>query len=184
MSEHTEGAAARVPQDLRNTAAQIPPEILEVALGVSRVFATLDEEAARRYIAPDFVDHEASPGVGGGPQGYLTTARYMRTAFSEATWQPDDFFAFGDRFAVRVTFSGRHTGEFLGVPPTGNEVRVQHLHFYRVAGGQAVEHWGARDELKLLRQIGVFTPDHPTPADAGAALFAAEQAAGAPSLAG
>ncbi|HEX6754710.1 MAG TPA: ester cyclase, partial [Mycobacteriales bacterium] len=76
--------------------------------------------------------------------------------------------ASGDKFAVVVEFSGRHTGDFLGVAPTGAEVRVRHLHFYRVAGGQAVEHWGARDELTLLRQIGAFTPSAPTPADAAA----------------
>ncbi len=145
------------------------PELVEVAIGIAKVFGELDDEAARKYVAPDFVDHEASPGVGGGPEGYLATARYMRRAFSEARWQVDEFIAEGDKFACRVTFSGRHTGDFLGVAPTGRQVRVQHLHFYRIADGKAVEHWGARDELTLLRQIGVFTPEHRTPADAAAA---------------
>ncbi|MEV4092055.1 ester cyclase [Streptosporangium saharense] len=154
--------------------AEAPPtateEIIEIAIGIARVFGELDEEAAQRYIAPDFVDHEASPGVAGGPEGYLTTARYMRNAFSEATWQVDDFISEGDKFACRVTFSGKHTGDFLGLAPTGAEVKVQHLHFYRVADGKAVEHWGARDELTLLRQIGQFTPEYANPADAGAAI--------------
>jgi predicted ester cyclase len=153
---------------------QAPPpgasqELVEVAIGIAKVFGELDEEAARKYVAKDFVDHEASPGVGGGPEGYLATARYMRRAFSEARWQVDEFIAENDKFACRVTFSGRHTGDFLGVPPTGKQVQVQHLHFYRIADGQAVEHWGARDELTLLRQIGVFTPENRTPADAAAA---------------
>jgi predicted ester cyclase len=156
---------------IADQAAATPPadEILYVAIGVARVFGELDEEAARTYIAPDFIDHEASPGVAGGPEGYLSTARYMRSAFSEARWQVDDFISQGDKFACRVTFSGKHTGNFMGIEPTGREVSVQHLHFYRVADGQAKEHWGARDELTLLRQLGVFTPEHATPADAGAA---------------
>jgi predicted ester cyclase len=152
--------------------AAAPPAddtIIHVAIGVARVFGELDEEAARTFIAADFVDHEASPGVAGGPEGYLSTARYMRQAFSEARWQVDDFISEGDKFACRVTFSGKHTGDFLGIAPTGREIKVQHLHFYRVADGQAKEHWGARDELALLRQLGVFTPEHATPADAGAA---------------
>lgn len=143
-------------------------EILNVAIGVARVFGELDEEAAKTFIAPDFIDHEASPGVAGGPGGYLSTARYMRQAFSDARWQVDDFISQGDKFACRVTFSGKHTGDFMGIAPTGREVKVQHLHFYRVAGGQAKEHWGARDELTLLRQLEVFTPEYATPADAGA----------------
>ena len=158
-----------VPQFTAEQLATLP-EIVRIAIGVGRSFATLDEETAHTYIAPDFVDHEASPGVGGGPDGYLATARYMHAAFSDATWRPDDLFFTDDKFVVRVTFSGVHTGDFLGVAPTGNRVEVQHLHFYRVENGQAVEHWGARDELTLLRQIGVFTPVHPTPGDAAAAL--------------
>jgi predicted ester cyclase len=154
--------------------AAAPPAndaIIHVAIGVARVFGELDDEAARTYIAPDFIDHEASPGAAGGPEGYLSTARYMRQAFSDARWQVDDFISEGDKFACRVTFSGKHTGEFMGIAPTGREVKVQHLHFYRVADGQAKEHWGARDELTLLRQLGAFTSPYPTPADAGAALF-------------
>jgi predicted ester cyclase len=148
-------------------AAAPPAELVEVALGVARVFAALDEEAARKYIAAEFVDHESSSAeIGSGPDGYLATARYMRAAFSDATWRPLDFVASGDRFAVVVEFSGRHTGDFLGVAPTGNQISVRHLHFYRVANGQAVEHWGARDELALLRQLGVFSPTALTPADA------------------
>jgi predicted ester cyclase len=146
------------------------PEIVQVAIGVGRAFGTLDEELAHRYLASEFVDHESSPGIGGGPEGYLATARYMHGAFSDATWRPDDLFFVEDKFVVRVTFSGIHTGDFLGVAPTGKRVEVQHLHFYRVENGKAVEHWGARDELSLLRQIGVFTPEHPTPGDAAAAL--------------
>jgi predicted ester cyclase len=150
---------------------QVPAETFEVALAVAKIFATLDAEAAQKYIAPDFVDHESSsPEIGSGPAGYLATARYMREAFSEAQWRPVEFFAAGDKFATVVEFTGRHTGDFLGLPPSGKEIRVRHLHFYRVANGQAVEHWGARDELSLMRQIGVLPETSAaTPADAAQA---------------
>lgn len=147
--------------------ATVSPEIRKVALGVGAVFSTLDEDAAQVYIHPDFVDHEASEGVGGGPAGYLATARYMNNAFSDAAWTPLQIFASGDRYAMVITFSGVHSGEFMGIPATGRRVEVRHLHFFRVEDGKAIEHWGARDELTLLRQIGVFTPEHATPADAG-----------------
>jgi predicted ester cyclase len=170
MSEVDEMLADIVPKVAADPPA-VAPEVFEVALAIAKIAGELDEEAAKKYIAPDFIDHEASEGVAGGPEGYLRTLRYMRTAFSEARWQPDDFMAVGDKFATRVTFSGKHTGDFMGIPASGREVKVQHLHFYRVAGGQAVEHWGARDELTLLRQIGAFQAEHANPADAGEAEF-------------
>lgn len=150
--------------------AAVPEELLKVALGVGAVFSSLDEEAAEIYIHPDFVDHEASPGVGGGPAGYLATARYMQSAFSPAQWMPTQIFASGDRYAMVIDFSGIHSGEFMGIPATGRRVEVRHLHFFRVQDGQAIEHWGARDELTLLAQIGYFNPESATPADAGAVL--------------
>ena len=155
----------------------VSPEVVAVAIGLARVWGELDDAAAYEVVAPDFVDHEASPGIAGGPDGYLSTARYMRGAFSEARWQPEDFIAHGDKFAVRVRFTGTHTGDFLGVAPTGRKVDVAHLHFYRIADGKAAEHWGARDELTLLRQLGVFNPPHATPADAGWEITLAAKAA-------
>ena len=149
--------------------ANLSPELRDVAMGVGRVFTTLDREEAEKYIHPDFIDHEASEGIGGGPDGYLATARYMNNAFSEATWMPlmivsDD----KDKYAMAMEFSGIHTGDFLGIAPTGKKVKIRHLHFFRVQDGKAIEHWGARDELTLLAQIGVFTPEVANPADAGA----------------
>ncbi len=157
-------------ESIEQMMAAVPPEIMKTALGVGAVFSTLDEEAARQYVHPDFVDHEASEGIGGGPEGYLATARYMNNAFSQASWMPEQIFATGDRYAMVITFTGYHTGEFMGVPATGKRVEIRHLHFFRVEDNKVIEHWGARDELTLLRQIGVFTPEHLTPADAGAVL--------------
>jgi predicted ester cyclase len=161
--------AAGVPDELLSAAeeADFPAEAAEIALAMGRIFNLGDEEAAQTYVAPGFVDHEAPEGSPGGPDGYLATAGYMRAAFSDATWQPEDFFATADRFAVRLRFSGVHTGEFLGIPATGRSINVQHLHLYRISGGQVTEHWGGRDDLALLTQLGVFTPGA-APATAGA----------------
>lgn len=167
--------AAGVAEDLIDRAtggAQAPAAdvstAIEIALGLGRVFSEGDEDAARKYVAPGFTDHEAPSGSPGGPEGYLATARYMRSTFGDARWEPEDFFASGDRFAVRLTFSGRQTGEFLGIPPTGKPVSIQHLHLYRVENGQVVEHWGGRDDLSLLIQLGAIAAPADAPATAGA----------------
>jgi len=151
--------------------ANVSPEIREVAMGVGKVFTTLDRNEAEKYIHPEFVDHEASEGVGGGPEGYLATARYMNNAFSNATWMPLMILAEKDKYAMAMEFSGIHSGDFLGIPATGKKVKIRHLHFFRIQDGKAIEHWGARDELTLLAQIGVFNPEVANPADAGAVKY-------------
>ncbi|GAA2777135.1 ester cyclase [Saccharopolyspora taberi] len=131
-------------------------EVLDIAIQMGRIFNDGDEEVARRLVAPDFVDHEASPDHPGGPEGYAATARWMRGVWEDATWSIVDSFAKGDKAMLRVIFTGRQVQDFMGVPATGKRVEVQHLHLYRVADGQVAEHWAVRDDLGLMRQLGAW----------------------------
>jgi predicted ester cyclase len=44
----------------------------------------------------------------------------------------------------------------MGTPPTGRSVRQEHMHFVRFRDGKAVEHWGVRDDLGMMQQLGVI----------------------------
>ncbi len=52
--------------------------------------------------------------------------------------EADDLVAEGDKVAVRSHFTGTHTGEFQGVPPTGKHVKVDSFDMFRIAGGKFV----------------------------------------------
>lgn len=56
--------------------------------------------------------------------------------------------AFGRQEAV-------HSGEFLGVPPTGKRVRIRYMDFWKVSGGKIVDNWVMVDFPDVLRQLGV-----------------------------
>ena len=58
--------------------------------------------------------------------------------------------------AVRQTWRGTHTGNFLGIPPTGKQVVFTSTEFYRVAGGKLAEEWVELDMLGLLQQLGAI----------------------------
>jgi predicted ester cyclase len=141
----------------QETSVEHDDEVLRIAVEMGKVFNDGDDEVARRLVASDFVDHEAPEGTPGGPDGYAATARWMRGVWTDARWDIVDGFAKGDKATLRVIFSGKHDSEFMGVQPTGNKVEVQHIHIYRVADGQVVEHWAVRDDLEVARQIGAWT---------------------------
>jgi predicted ester cyclase len=44
----------------------------------------------------------------------------------------------------------------VGTPPTGKRFEVMHVHWYRLRDGQTVEHWANRDDLGMLRQLGLL----------------------------
>ena len=51
-----------------------------------------------------------------------------------------------------------HSGDFMGVPATGNKISVRGIDISRVAGGKVVEGWSEADMMGLMAQIGAL-PD-------------------------
>ena len=80
-------------------------------------------------------------------------------------WHMDivEMVASGDVVVVRARVSGTHKGVAkmalngmpVGTPPTGKRFEVTHMHWYRLRDGQVVEHWANRDDLGMLRQLGL-----------------------------
>ena len=101
-------------------------------------------------LTDDFVEHDAFPGVPPTKQGVGMLFEQLRKAFSGFRMDVDAIAAEGDMVIVRATMRGTHVGEFMGVPPSGKEVRVPLCDWTRVRGGKAVEHWGVADMSSLM----------------------------------
>ncbi len=115
-------------------------------------------ELGDELVHPGFVDHDPShPELPAGPDSVKETVRSLQSAFGELRFQIEDELAEGDKVVQRVTMSGRHTGPLLGREPTGRDFVVRHVYIWRIADGKIVEHWGSRDDLGLLRQLGLLS---------------------------
>jgi predicted ester cyclase len=80
-------------------------------------------------------------------------------AFPDMHVTIDDMVAEGDKVAARVTWTGTHKGEIMGIPPTNKKVTFSLITISRIAGGKIVEDHGQFDALGLMRQLGLV----PTP---------------------
>ena len=109
-------------------------------------------------MAPDFVDHEAFPGLGSDREGVKQFFRMMRTAFPDFRMNIEDMLAEGDRGVVRSTMTGTHRGDFMGVPATGKSINVAAIDIVRFSGGRVAEHWGVTDTAGMMEQLGVAPP--------------------------
>ena len=118
------------------------------------LFASGDLAALDRFFAPDVVSHDMPPGFPQGIEGVRRFFQSFRDAFPDVTVRVDDVVVEGDRAAVATTIEGTHTGELLGMAPTGRRVSVTGIDLVRVAGGRIVEHRGLTDTVGLLRQLG------------------------------
>jgi len=86
----------------------------------------------------------------------------VRRAFPDYHGTNEIQIAEGDLVANRFVFYGTHQGEFMGVAPTGREVRFTGLSIDRVVDGKIVENWIEGDLEDLLRQIGAVVRAAPS----------------------
>ena len=66
----------------------------------------------------------------------------------------DKIVAEGDMVAFQVTYRGTHKGEFMGIAPTGNPIKMTVNAIYQIVDGKVVEGSSTLDMLGLLQQIG------------------------------
>ena len=117
-----------------------------------------DLERIRDLVTDDFVDHGAPPGlVPPGPDGYISVMEFV-TGVLDLRYEIHEVVAADDLVAVRATGHGVHRSNHLGVPATGRPYTMASMHLYRGNGDRLAEHWGVRDELSVLYQVGALTP--------------------------
>ena len=111
--------------------------------------------AADELMAPDAVIHQPAVGGVAGLKAFNTT---IRAAFPDWYATAEELIVEGDRVAERWTGRGTHRGEFQGIAPTGKQVAVPGVVFYRIRDGRIIEFRGSFDMLSMLQQLGVARP--------------------------
>jgi predicted ester cyclase len=106
-------------------------------------------------IAGGYAEHSPAPREWPiGLAGIKHAVMMFHTAFPDFHWAVEDMIVEGDKVAVVVTAHGTHRGELMGLPPTGKQAIWTEIHIIRIADGKQAEHWGVRDMLGILQQLG------------------------------
>lgn len=108
-----------------------------------------NQEIIDEVYAPNFVDHF----TGEDSEKLKQAIQGTRAAFSGLHRTIDDFVVEGDKLVARWTARSTHTGEYMGIPPTGRRLETTGINIARIENGQVVEEWSLGDDLGLLRQM-------------------------------
>ena len=122
---------------------------------VEEVWNGHDLGAIDRLVSPEYVNHAA------GTEEYRhggarRAVEWMLCVFPDHRFEVEDAAADGQTVALRGTMVATHEGELMGIAPTGRRVAARQSHWFRVADGKLAEHWAVRDDLGMLRQMGVL----------------------------
>ena len=130
---------------------------------VRRSFEALntgDVTKASEFIHPNYFNHEsqASPERAKlrGPDEFMDTVKKLRSAFSDLHYEEQENIASNDKVVSLVMVTGKHTGDFFGIPPKDNSFSYQAAHISRIADDKIVEHNAIRDDLRFMMQLGVI----------------------------
>jgi predicted ester cyclase len=70
--------------------------------------------------------------------------------WSDATSESVVLVADGDRVVHHSRFTATHSGDYLGVPASGNRIEFDHIEMWRIDNDKIVEHWGGNYEVRRL----------------------------------
>ncbi len=120
-----------------------------------------DTVAAAAFYAPDAKNHGRTV----GRDGMQKVFEALFSTFPDFNYRLEESTAEADRVVCKVTMTGTHLGQptlpavfsgmLAGVPPTARKVQVLQFHSFRIRDGQIIEHAAVRDDLGMLKQLGV-----------------------------
>ena len=109
--------------------------------------------AIDQHLAADFVGHNLPAGLA-GREGYKKFVSMFAASFSEMRClEAYDMIDNRDKVVVRWSSTGRHTGEFMGLPASGRWVTMKGIDIFRLAEGKIADLWQEVDVMGLLQQI-------------------------------
>lgn len=143
------------------TTSTLPVATINPALPAARaIFAAInsgDLSCIPTCVTADFVDHGSPVDLPPGPDGYTQILTFVTQVLS-IRYEILDEFSTPERIAIRAVAHGVAVAPVHGAEFAGRTYSMPSLHVYRTEGDRLAEHWGVRDELGVLQQIGALPP--------------------------
>jgi len=122
-----------------------------------------DLKAYVSYFAEDTKNFDRSV----GREGIRIRIEDIFTTFPDYRHDIEEMIAKGDSVVVRCKVSGTHRGVgklpvnggmLVGIEPTQKHFEVQHIHWYKLRDGKIAAHTANRDDIGMMRQLGLLPP--------------------------
>ena len=115
----------------------------------------------------EFSENMKNFNVAMGREGIRRGVEDILRTFPDWHMEIEELMTRGDSVVVRLTVSGTHRGigqlpmnggMLAGVPATNKHFSVEHIHWYRLHDGKIIEHTATRNDIGMMRQLGLLPP--------------------------
>ena len=101
----------------------------------------------------DYTNHSMPPEMQKGMENLKMSHQMFLSAFSDLKLEVLDQIAEDNKVVSRLKLSGKHTGDFMGMPSTDKSFQMTGIRIDRIENGKIVEHWADYDMAGLMRQL-------------------------------
>ena len=91
-----------------------------------------------------------------GPEAGMAVGQMFATAFPDGRIDLREIHTAGDTAIVEFTGSGTHSGDLMGIAPTGRRISIPVITVLTVRGGRIVSEREYMDMAHMMRQLGVM----------------------------
>jgi predicted ester cyclase len=113
-------------------------------------FVNRELDTVEELLAPTFTDRSLLPGQGSSREEYNRSVTEFHAALSFADVTFEYQIAEGDMVVTKFSARCIHQGEFLGVPPSGEEGTYSSIRIHRIVGGKVTDEWSEGNLLEWI----------------------------------
>lgn len=119
----------------------------------TEVFVNWNRELVQEVLDPGFRSHDWPKDSRTGVEGFYDFYDPVLQTFPDTHYLVNDLIAEDDKVTVYWSLIGTQKGEFMGMPPTNKEIRMDGIAIYRVEKGKLMERWVVYDLFAMVEQI-------------------------------
>ena len=120
------------------------------------VWSKGNADVAYEIFADDYIRHDLQAARAiSGPEGQKQISIDLHRACPDLKWDVEMIVGEGDIVVGRWTMTGTHTGVWGSIQPTNKKAEYKGVNIFRFRDGKVSELWNFRDDLGLMRQLGV-----------------------------
>jgi steroid delta-isomerase-like uncharacterized protein len=132
------------------------PNNIEIVTRFELGFRAGDQATIDELSDPGLVDHNAPPDHEPTLAGFKQKIAYMCSCFPDLEEDLQDAVGDGDTVATRWILTGSQQQEFMGIPASGQKIRIEGMNFYRLKDGRVTDIWTQFDGLGMMQQLGAI----------------------------
>jgi steroid delta-isomerase-like uncharacterized protein len=129
---------------------------IEIITRFEHAFRAADQATIDELCDPGLVNHNPAPGEEPTLAGFKQKVAGFKASFPDLEEDLQDIIASGDTVATRWVVTGSQQQELMGIPASGQTIRVEGMNFYRLKDGRVTDIWTQFDGVALMQQLGAI----------------------------